>query len=222
MSDTPGRKRFKVIVWVLARWRQITVGGVSATLAAFGAAVVTNFEDTATTTCTIAAAQPALSDACGALGLGHQPTRKERLYWQARRPGSCEDVRRYVDLTGKGEYRGAYLAEATALLAAKRVTTTGRFVPGRRMLALYVMGADTAAENEAASHAKALAQAEEQAGRDCRAFAQTTLFQFQSAGVEAQRWRCEPSGGGVACSLEGQTVCHLQERQPFETETCGR
>jgi len=207
--------------WPARLWRRITLGGLLTTLIGFVIAIVTNYDNAATSTCTIAAMQPGLSDACGSLGLGGRPTRTERLFWQSRRPGSCEDVRRYVDYVGQHQYRGAYLTEASALLAARRVAAADRFVPGTRMLSLYVMQADTAATSEEASWAKTLALAQDQATRDCRAFAQSTLFQFASAGVDPQLWQCRKTGEEVACSLEGQSVCHLLERQTSEAETCG-
>ncbi len=224
MSEVPGngRSAMRVIGWIVARWRQFTLGSVSATLVTFMVAFLSNYDNVATSTCTLAAMQPELADTCGALGLGNQPTSAERLFWQSRRPGVCEDVRRYVDLAGQHQFRGAYFAEANALLAAKRVTPHDRFVPGTRLLSLYVMASDTAAANETDSHAKTLALAQDQSERACRAFAQTTLFKFTSASVNPQRWQCHTAGKGTACSLEGQSICHLLERQAVETESCGR
>lgn len=202
-------------------WQRITFGGLTSTLIGFLIALITNYDNAATSVCTVALIQPELSDGCGWVGLGNRPTRNERIFWQTRRPRLCEDVRRYVDFVGRGDFRGAYLAEANAILAAKRVSTSDRFAPSTRMLSLYVMASDTAAASESTSRARAMALAQDQATRDCRAFAQSTMFKFEGAEVDSQRWRCEPSGGGVACSLEGQSVCHLLERQPAETETCG-
>ncbi len=203
----------------LRRWRRMGWGGGTAVLASLVAALAANVGGIATAGCTLAAMQPGLSDTCGALRIGGRPTHAERLFWLARRPGNCEDLRRYIERYHAG---GAYVAEADALLAARRATMETHFAPATHLLPLYVMQADTAAAAEAASRAKALARAKELAADDCRAFAQTTLFKFETADVEAQHWRCETIGGKVACSLEGQSLCRLEERRDVERETCGK
>jgi TIR domain len=198
-------------------WRRLSLGGMLTTAVGVAAGLAFNFHGVATGVCTLAAMQPALSDGCGAAGIGGRPTRAERLFWTARRPGSCEDVRAYV-----GRFPdGAYLTDATALLAARRVTVADKFIATDRLLDLFVGTAGTEAGREPASRGKAMALAQDQAARACRAFAQSTLFKFDAAGVQPQRWTCDRVGGNVSCSMEGQSVCHLQERHAVERESCG-
>ncbi len=212
----------RLLTTLVEQWRRLTVGGLMIAAFSFAFSVGTDWKNMGTTTCKMEVMQPWLSDTCGRLGFGERPRREERLSWQSRRPGSCEDVRRYIDSISQGQYRGTFRYEAIALLAAKRSTISERFVPGTRLLRLYVIAVETAAANEALSRAKTMALAQDQSARECRAFAQTTMFKFVSAEVDPQRWQCDASGGGVACSMEGQSVCHLLERQTSEAETCGR
>jgi hypothetical protein len=198
--------------------RRVSFGGAVAVVAGITVAMGTNFGNVATHGCTLAAMQPGLSDTCGAIGIGERPTREERLFWDARKPGSCEDIRRYIN---RYHDRGAYLLEANALLSARHVDVRDRFVSTTTQLALYVMQAETGAETEAASRTKALVVAHEKSLQSCRAFTATTRYRLEGADVDAQSWRCERIGGEVGCSLEGQSICHVAQRESVEGETCG-
>ena len=77
--------------------------------------------------------QPYISDACGALGLGDWPAREERIAWERREPGSCAALRVHIERFPKGAYR----AEATSLLSARRPTQAEVWTPVTRRLALF-------------------------------------------------------------------------------------
>lgn len=196
------------------RWR-LTLGSASTAAVAILASLAFNTFGVASQVCTAASMQPLLSDGCGAIGIGGRPTREERLFWAARRPGSCADLRNYID---RHHARGAYLIEANALLAARRVTMVETFTPGTRQLPIYVARGAAPFASDAAARAEALARGLRDAERLCRGFAATTTFKFVSAKAEPQAWDC---ASGV-CSFEGQAVCALQERHMSERETCGR
>jgi hypothetical protein len=198
--------------------RRLTFGSASSLTVAVVASIAFNAFGISTKVCTAVAMQPALSDGCGALGLGGRPSRTERLSWEARRPGSCPDLRAYIDRYHDG---GAYLTEANALLAARRVTQERNDTPGTRYLALYVGKDGPAASDEATARAAALARAQADAERLCQGFAATTLFKLTTAKAAAQNWSCAKSDSGVVCGFDGQAVCALQESTTVEHETCG-
>ena len=81
--------------------------------------------------CGVPLLQPQISDMCGALGLGNRPTKAERIAWESREPGSCAALRTHVERFPDGAYR----AEASDMLAARRVTQTEIWTPGTRRLA---------------------------------------------------------------------------------------
>ena len=198
--------------------RRFTFGSASGAVVATVALLAFNAFGVSTKLCTAAAMQPMLSDGCGTLGLGGRPTRAERLAWAGRRPGSCADLRAYIDRYHSG---GAYLEEANALLTARRVTTQYTDVPGMRLLALYVSKDGSASANDRSARKAAIVRGQPGAERLCHGFAATSLFKFASANVVAQNWSCGPAAGGIVCGFEGQAVCHLLERRSSEHESCG-
>ncbi len=166
--------------------------------------------------CGAGVAQPALSDACGALGLGNRPARRERLAWENREPGSCDALRSYLAAYGAGVYRD----RAAALLAARRMVRTEAWTPAVRRLQLFVSQAGGARPGEGAARTDALARARGQADRLCKGFATGTLFRLRSSSVEAQSWECSRTPGGVVCGFGEEVVCAVDERQTREIERC--
>jgi hypothetical protein len=197
-----------------------TASGFGVTLAAAIATFWINAGGIASNVCTASSMQPALSDGCGMLGVGGRPSRQERLLWQARRPGSCGDLRDYIDRYHSG---GTYLNEANALLAARRVTTHDNFVPGTRTLALYVSSQDgEGAPSEAVARTQALARGQIAAERLCKGFAATTMYRLRSATPNPETWTCDKIAGRVSCGFDGQAICSLEVRNTVERETCGQ
>jgi TIR domain len=162
--------------------------------------------------------QPYISDACGALGLGDRPAREERIAWAKREPGSCAALRLHIERFPKGAYR----AEATSLLAARRPTQSEVWTPVTRRLALFQPQEYPASSSEAKARSAALDRAQDRAERLCKGFAATASFRLRSAAPEAERWNCDPGAPGVVCTFEGEAVCELDERGVVENETCGK
>jgi hypothetical protein len=170
--------------------------------------------------CGVPLFQPHLSDACGALALGHRAKRAERIEWERREPGNCAALRSYVERYPDGTFRDT----AASLLAARLVTEVEVWGPGARSrrLALFVGREGLPSRDEPTARASALERAQAPAERLCKGFAATTFFRFSSAHPSAQVWRCGPEAMGVICGFEGEAVCQLEERRIQQTETCGR
>jgi hypothetical protein len=168
--------------------------------------------------CGVPFLQPQISDVCGALGLGHRPTKIERIAWEGREPGSCAALRSHIERFPQGAYRH----DAADMLTARRVTQVEIWTPGTRRLSLF-MGQDGAPSgDEAAARSAALARATASAERLCKGFAATTSFRLTSATPTPQSWNCARVSGGVVCGFEGEAVCALEEQRIQELETCGR
>ena len=161
--------------------------------------------------------QQGLADFCGEIHLGGQPTRPERLAWEARPRGSCEalaaHVRRFPD--------GAYAQEAANLIAAKHVRMVTSWERTERKLPLYASADGAPAASEAAARSDALARALPAAQRQCQGFGSGTLYRFQGARVAPANWTCEHGSGGVSCGFDGDAVCVLDLKQTREEATCG-
>lgn len=67
--------------------------------------------------CSIAIAQDAASDICGAIGIGHKPTRAERLAWVSLPPGDCKALENFARKYGQGTNG----PEATQRILLRRV-----------------------------------------------------------------------------------------------------
>lgn len=162
--------------------------------------------------------QPGVSDLCGAFGLGSRPSKSERLSWQARRPGNCEDLKSHLGRFAAGAYR----AQAQSLLADRHVEEIDTWTPVVRPLRLAVLiGEHGFAESDLAK-ADALARAQHKADDLCAGFGATTLYRFKSAKPEAEQWECSNIGSGISCGFEGRAVCQLELKDTKEAETCGK
>jgi hypothetical protein len=164
--------------------------------------------------CAIPLGQPALSDMCGALHLGHAPSRAERLAWAARPAGSCEALRTHVEHFPNGAYR----AQAADLLSAARTERTATFSPASRGVRGYVRQSESPFPNEGAAQADARQRAE----ADARATLCAPQSEFErQAGVDVTpgAYDCRASGGGTVCALDYSAQCRMEERAL--AETCG-
>ena len=145
------------------------------------------------------------------------PLQLERLAWQARRQGNCDDLRNHL-----GRFPGgAYRSQAQALLADRRVKETDIWTPVERPLRLAESQAEKGLPNIDLARADALARAQHRADDLCRDFNATTLYTFESARVEAQEWDCATVSKGVTCGFEGRAICQLNVKSTKEEETCG-
>jgi hypothetical protein len=168
--------------------------------------------------CGVSFFQPHVSDVCGALGLGNRPTKTERIAWEGREPGSCAALRAHIERFPQG----AYHHDAADILAARRVTQMEIWTPSTRRLALFVGQDDAFSSDEAAAQTAALTRGQVSAEQLCKGFAAATSFRFTSAKPTVQTWHCSPVARGVACGLEGEAVCTVEERRVQELEACGR
>lgn len=166
--------------------------------------------------CAVSAFQPGMSDMCGALGLGHRPTENERVAWQERAPGSCEELRAHL----KRFPTGAYRQRAADLLSSPpRVTQQEVWRPAERRLSMFV-GQEGSFDGAAAAKTAALARSRAGAERLCKGFAAATKSRLVSVKPDAQDWDCEPFGSGTTCGFTGEAVCAVEEREIQETTTC--
>lgn len=182
-----------------------------------GLAIAFNLFNAQDQLCGLPLFQPQLSDACGAIGLGHRPSRIERNAWESRERGSCAALRAHVERFPEGAYRRS----AADLLQARQVSQTEIWTRGTRRLVLFVGQGSGVSIDESAARSAAMSRAQAAADRLCTAFAATTSFRFVSATAEPQLWNCERAKYGVACGFEGQAVCLVDERRIQEMETCG-
>jgi hypothetical protein len=198
--------------------RRLTYGTLVSVLGASIAAFGSNTFHAQDTVCAAPVLQPSISDICGMFGFGKRPTSAERLTWQARRPGSCEDLRKHL-----GRFpQGAYQSRAQSLLADRQVNQSEVWMPGIRQLALSETQSEKALPNLEAARAEAIARAQHRADRLCRGFGATTIYRFRSARPEAQEWDCARVGEGFSCGFEGQAICELDVKGTKEEETCGK
>ena len=196
--------------------RRITYSSVSffliATLVGFGL----NLFGAQQTLCTLL--PTAGSDACGALGLGNQPTKAERLSWAQRTPGSCEDLQHHLTLYPTG----AYATEAQSLLDAVDTTHVLTWEPLERTLSLFVRQQPDWMSNTEAAQSDALDRGTRMAAQLCQNFgAGDQTFRYLSGMPEVQSWNCDQRGTTAVCGFEGQAVCSLEARRVDVVEVCG-
>lgn len=196
--------------------RRLTWSSLASTVGFGGLALAFNLFSAQDQVCVLPLVQPQLSDLCGSLGLGHQPTRDERVAWD-QCDGSCDALRRHIEQYPSGSYR----TKAAELLAARRVTQTEVWTPGTRRLTLFVGHDGKPARTDEAAHSAAFARAQLNTERLCKGFDATTAFRLKGARPVAQQWNCETSLQGVICGFEGEAVCEVDERRVEERESCG-
>jgi hypothetical protein len=199
--------------------RRLTAGGLAAAGTALLAAFASNTLKFQDRLCSAPLGQPALSDACGALELGSRPTRTERIAWEGRSMGDCEDLRRHLNRYAKGAYR----EEAQALLAARTVKVEESWIDASKPQPLRLLVDTNAAPSTTESEARknALERAAKKGERMCRDFDAAGLTQFKSVDVQVDEWtRCERERSGVVCGLEGKVLCWQQVLVRKEREVC--
>lgn len=168
-------------------------------------------------TCSVAMAQPTLSDVCGALGLGGMPSRAERLAWQAREPGNCAALRSHVERFPDGAYRST----AADLIAARRETEDEVWTRAERRLRLALIPGQGLHPSETAARTAAEAEALAEARTLCAGFANTQSYRVLSAAPQLEELDCDTYSRGVTCSGRGEAVCAVEVRETIRTERCG-
>jgi hypothetical protein len=196
--------------------RRVAWGVLAATLMLGLGAFATDAFDLQAQLCTLPSGQPALSDACGAWGLGGRPTQAERLAWAALPRGDCKALQAWLQQHPRG---GSYQATASALLATRRVRVEQRWAPGERLLTVSLAASAPVRElAEQAAQAAVLDQSELQ----CRSVATLgAQVRYRATTVDAQAPECRPQGRTAwACSVQATARCQLDEASEVRTELC--
>lgn len=200
-----------------ARKQRWLWGGAFGAALFLGALFTFDAFDMASQTCAIPGPQqPRLSDSCGALGLGGRPTKGERVAWEARDSGSCQDLREHIEHFPDGVYRDT----AIDMIAARKISFIEDWRPTVRTLTLFEPAPESPAKNERAARAITLQRAQADAERLCRDFGSGTLFRYVSSAAYADHWSCRQDKDGTVCGFEGQAECELTERKQIEQENC--
>lgn len=198
--------------------RRLTYGTALSAIVACLGAFGSNAFHAQEKVCAVPVLQPTVSDICGTFGFGGRPTEPERLAWQARRPGNCEDLKSHL-----GRFPGgAYHLQAQGLLADRHVKGIELWRPVVQPLRLSEPQGKKGLPNLDLAHADALARAQRRANDLCRDFNATTIYRFKSAAPEAQEWDCAPLGNGISCGFDGRAICQLDVKSTEEEETCGK
>jgi TIR domain len=199
--------------------RRLTAGGLVAVGTALLTAFASNTLKLQDRVCSVPIGQPAVSDACGALGLGSRPARAERLEWESRAQGDCEGLRRHLSQYAKGAYR----EEAQALLAARTVRVEESWIDGSKPQPLRLLVDTNAAPSATESEARknAVERATKKGEQMCRDFDAAGLTQFKSVDVQVDEWtKCEREGSGLVCGFDGKALCWQQVLERKEREAC--
>lgn len=182
--------------------RRLTLGSLASAAAAGAVAFALNFLSVQNHACALPQAQPGLADACGALGLGGQPTREARLAFAALPPGDCAALQDFRTRFETSPLR----ALADSRLAARTVIAEERWTARERRLALFAPGAVEAAARAAAAR---------RASQLCQGFTATQSFRLLGANAGGD-FACEAG----TCGVTGEAVCQVEEREVVERETC--
>lgn len=198
--------------------RRLTAGGLAAAAMALLGAFASNTLNLQDRSCAMPIGQPALSDFCGALDLGSRPRRAERLAWQSRTAGNCEELRRHLSQYPTGAYRD----EAQALLASRvvRVEEVWNEASKPQPLRLFVDTNAAVATTESEAMEDTLERAAKKSEQLCRDFDAGGLTRFKSVEVQVDEWKCEHEGAGMVCGLDGKALCWQQVLARNEREVC--
>jgi hypothetical protein len=189
-------------------------GSITAALLAAIWSLVTNYNGVQDKVCTIPMPQPALSDTCGALGVGHRPSQAERLAWAARTPGSCADLRAHIARFPNGAYRSM----AADLLAAVTTNRAAQYTPSPRTARGYVRQSEHGFGSDAAAQADARTRAQVDATSLCAPL--DSNERLTGVRVAPLAFDCRSGAeGGRICALDYSATC-LIESHPL-VERCG-
>jgi hypothetical protein len=193
--------------------RRLTYGATSSAGVVAASALAFNVFGVTTSTCAIPP-QPALADMCGALHIGNQPTRAERLAFAALPKGDCPALREYVR---------DYPASPLRSRAADLITAGekgGPWVASTKEAPIYVEASDGEPKpTQAAEQADTLERAKADADQACRPLGAGTVFRYApgTASVKVEKWSCDHTHAGYACGFTGWAECPVQS----QVERCG-
>jgi hypothetical protein len=195
--------------------RRAAAGSSASAIALAALTFGTNMFATQDRICTIPAAQPALSDLCGAVHLGGRPSHAERIAWATRSPASCETLRDFIRQYPDGAYR----SEAAALLQAAKVSRSASFSPAPRTARGYVRQSETPFPSQTAAQADAQKRAVADASQISCAPVDDNE-RLAGADLTKVTYDCRPSPlGGFVCAADYVAQCRIEVRAM--TESCG-
>jgi len=160
---------------------------------------------------------PYLSDACGALGLGHRPARAEREAWRTVDLRNCAAIREHLQQFPGGAYR----ERAASLIAARKLVNRDEWRPITQHLVLNVLPGERTYRDQTSAQAASLARAAEDAADLCRGFLASSNYKLEASAASVRRWDCTRVSGGATCGFVGDAVCTLQQRHTVQEERCG-
>jgi hypothetical protein len=195
--------------------RRAAVGSGAAIAAVLAIVFGTNLFAVQDRVCSAPLGQPGLSDACGALSLGHKPVAAERISWQSRPAGSCPALREHIRRFPGGVYR----AQAADLLAGLTLTRSGAFTDETRSARGYVRQSERPFQSLAAAHADARLRAQADA-QDVVCTPRDAFERGAGAALTDVRFDCRAApAGGQTCAADYAVTCKVQVRAL--TERCG-
>ncbi|MBK7831239.1 MAG: toll/interleukin-1 receptor domain-containing protein [Gemmatimonadetes bacterium] len=155
-------------------------------------------------------AASALTDACGAMGLGDRPAHAERVAWEERPAGSCPALREHLRRFPEGAYR----EQAVALLQAARAETSAVATPFSRAVELYERTSERPFPTREAAEGDARRRwMSEASGSALYCAARDSLERFLSVSESQGEPDCrQDPRGGWSCSLTARGTCNLERR----------
>jgi len=161
--------------------------------------------------CEVPAGQPMVSDACGALGIGHRPTRSDRLAWASRPLGDCGRLRDFA-----GDERSYYSGTAADMLSAATHERAQSFTPARREWRSYIRTSERPFPNVTAARTDAERRAAEDATRQGCA-PRDEFERLMRVDVTPEEFDCrDDPRGGFTCGLDYVAECHVEVRAIIE------
>lgn len=152
--------------------------------------------------------QPFISDTCGAVGLGHVPSRGERVEME-QAAGNCDALRA---IANQADHH--YSSAASAALTAATFERATEFTPRPRETVGYLRTAERPSTTEAAARADALARLQADAEGLCRAreFERLDGVEITSSTYDC---RADPRGG-FNCAVDYAAQCRISEQALVE------
>jgi hypothetical protein len=153
------------------------------------------------------------------IGIDRFASPEERAAWRALRPGSCADLREFLETYSDG----GFASQAQALLSTRSVRTSVDWQESERPLSLYVPAATAAfSASDASARQAARRRAESEGMKNCNRLARAGSSRLKSTSIEIENYACERFSSGTVCAVEGEVICRLAE--PFEVavESCGK
>lgn len=213
---TPEAKRTRAFAF----WRQSRWGSAVALLSlVFVVAFFTNFMAVQDRACSFSVGEFALSDTCGAAGLGNKPTQQARLAFEAIEPGDCDALRDFRDRYPDGPLHD----RAVALIADQRTIEVKPDLGVVEHSVPWVVAPHNTAGSEQLTRAKAMAQqaAERHAEFNCRGFAAERKYLSVEIVPPETGWICQSLRGKKFCSGSGGAVCSYEQKIPRTETRCG-